>query len=175
VLVSSFTERFAKSKKCFFDVVKPCFLQTFGGELLQTENIEHEITQALDLRACIDALWCPAYDSNAVYSVAMRIQYGHCYKTFTIRESTTTGVATEYEKTSNAIKSGTMFPCLTIQAYVDNEQIVGAALAFTKTIYECIEKGLCTRRMNNYDGNSFIAVHWETIQNNGYEIAFFNH
>jgi hypothetical protein len=169
--LGNFAADFAKSKKSFFDIVRPCFLETFGGVFLQTEGIEHEVAKALDVYASVDALWCAK--SSVVYCVSLRVQYGTCYNTFTVRKTRTTGSKTEYEKISDAIKNDTTYPHLSLQAYIKSNMVFGA-ITRTKNIYECIENGLCMKLVNGQDGNGFIAVKWDTIKQEGYKIETFS-
>ena len=170
--MNNFATDFAKSKKNFFDIVRPCFLKTFGGEFLQTEGIDHEVARALDIQAGIDALWIAK--PNIVYTIALRVQETQCYKTFTVRKNRSTGATTEYEKIANAIKNETTYPHLTLQAYVKNDRVIGGAWTRTKSIYECIRIGIFSQIPNSQDGNIFLAVKWDSIQKLGHDISFFN-
>lgn len=88
------------------------------GRLISTELEGGRLADIFDKYAGIDAVhvW-----GDKVRGVAVRVQWGVNYKTFTIRYRRASGAPTEFEKRVEAIRSqdGWLYPHLTIQAYAD--------------------------------------------------------
>jgi hypothetical protein len=110
------------------------------GELISTELEGGKLAEIFDRYAGIDAVhvW-----GGGVRGVAVRIQWGTNYKTFTIRYKRTTGAATEYAKRLAAVRGndGALYPYLTIQAYADRRdggRLLSYAIVKTSDLYEYI-------------------------------------
>lgn len=113
---------------------------------------------ALDTLAGVD-LWYVA--NREVYPVASRVQYGRAWNTFTIRYSRRSGVATEYQKRVTSILSGSLYPRITIQAYIQGGQLLAAAAVDTEHLIHKATEHLHQIRVNGADGASFIYVSWD--------------
>lgn len=111
------------------------------GELISTELEGGKLAEIFDTCAGIDAVH--VWRGN-VRGVAVRVQWGNNYKTFTIRYKRHTGAPTEYAKRLAAIRGndGALYPYLTIQAYADkrnNGSLLGYAVVKTSDLYQYVE------------------------------------
>jgi hypothetical protein len=116
----------------------------FTGRLISTELEGGKLADIFDKYAGIDAIhvW-----RDKVRGVAVRVQWGFNYKTFTIRYKRRSGVVTEYAKRLDAIRGGdgALYPYLTIQAYAekrDGGRLLSYAVVVTEDLYDYIEKHL---------------------------------
>ena len=156
--------------------------KTMPGRLISTELEGGQLASIFDQYAGIDAVhvW-----KNNVRGVAVRVQWGVNYKTFTIRYHRHTGAPTEYEKRLAAIRGnqGALFPYLTIQAYADKRDggnLLSFAVVRTADLYEYIERrlvddggkitGIRTRKCP--EGNTFLYVSFDDLANSGMQMIF---
>ncbi len=142
------------------------------GKLVSTELEGGKLAEIFDTYAGIDAVH--VWRGN-VRGVAVRVQWGKNYKTFTIRYKRHTGAPTEYHKRIAAIKgaNGALYPYLTIQAYADKRnggRLLGYAVAKTAGMYEYIEKrlsegGYWEQAHTNIcpEGNTFLWVSFDEL------------
>lgn len=126
------------------------------GQLISTELEGGKLAEIFDTYAGIDAVhvW-----RNNVRGVAVRVQWGKNYKTFTIRYKRHTGAPTEYAKRLSAIRGndGALYPYLTIQAYADKRSagnLLGYAIVKTADLYEYVENRLSS------------DPYWESVHSN---------
>ena len=148
-----------------------------GGEIIPVEGDDNEVCKLLDMTCGTDYL--QAYkDKGLVWGVASRIQIVRSgmeqYNTFTVRKARESGASTEYEKRAYAIKHGGVYPFLTMQAYVDeNENFLSVGIAKTTDVMEFVEKGYA---QTNHTGSnqigqaSFFVCRWNEMQNRGYKV-----
>lgn len=126
------------------------------GELISTELEGGRLAEIFDTYAGIDAvhIW-----RGNVRGVAVRIQWGVNYKTFTIRYKRQSGSLTEYAKRLAAIRGndGALYPYLTIQAYADKRErgnLLSYAIVKTADLYDYIDSRL-------HDNNGIISgISW---------------
>lgn len=157
---------------------KPIIAQILnGGEIIPVEGDDNEVCKLLDMTCGTDYL--QAYkDKGLVWGVASRIQtikQGYKpYNTFTVRKARESGAVTEYEKRAYAIKHGGVYPFLTMQAYVDeNDNFLSIGIAKTTDIMDFVEKGLAD---TNHTGKqqigqaAFYVCRWSKMQENGYKV-----
>lgn len=143
------------------------------GELISTELEGGKLAEIFDRYAGIDAVH--VWGGN-VRGVAVRIQWGINYKTFTIRYRRTTGVATEYAKRLAAVRGndGALYPYLTIQAYADRRdrgRLLSYAIVKTADLYEYIAgrlqdmNGVISGIRSNRcpEGNTFLYVSFSEL------------
>lgn len=154
-----------------------------SGQVIPVEAVTaDEMRRYLDMLAGID-LWL-IEEKMGVTGLASRIQWGaSAYNSFTIRETRHTGVETELTKRLRAINSEGryLYPYWSCQAYVTERptrengrlksqgKLLSVGVALTEDICNLITDGQCERRLNP-DGNTFIAVYWETIKEYGYHL-----
>jgi hypothetical protein len=144
-----------------------------GGRIVPVETLpDTELAKTLDIYAGIDA-WqiCPGY---GVRGIASRIQYGHCFKTFTLRSKCLTGKATEIHKRYVAwlqSNEGWLSPYFTVQAYLaaPGGELLDVGVMKTASLIEYIVRGYPAQtRTNSHDGNEFVFVAWEDIARSPY-------
>lgn len=148
-----------------------------GGEIIPVEGDDNEVCKLLDMTCGTDYL--QAYkDKGLVWGVASRIQTVKRgfkpYNTFTVRKARETGATTEYEKRAYAIKHGGVYPFLTMQAYVDeNDDFLSVGIARTTDIMEFVEKGYARQ---NHTGKhqigqaAFYVCRWDEMVSKGYKV-----
>lgn len=132
------------SSRAFLAVVWPKIKTACGdGDIRPVEVLDDiEIAKQLDTLAGID-VW-QTKEGIGVRGIASRVQFGDkAWNTFTIRLARQSGIATEYEKRLDAIKTGRfIYPYLTVQAYVtarDNPALLSCAVCKTEDLYRFIE------------------------------------
>lgn len=133
-----------------------------GGVLFDIENENSNLSKILDVNTGIDALHIL---NGRIRGMAIRVQWGENYGTFTVRYKRTSGAKTEYEKRIDAIKNGWMYPFYTVQAYMDGKKCVNFAIVKTSDMYafirDCPEQVI--EEQNRYDGNLFYHVSFKKI------------
>ena len=157
---------------------KPIIAQMLnGGEIITVEGDDNEVCKLLDMTCGTDYL--QAYkDKGLVWGVASRIQpikRGYKpYNSFTVRKARESGAVTEYEKRAYAIKHGGVYPFLTMQAYVDeNDNFLSIGIAKTTDIMDFVEKGLA---YTDHTGKqqigqaAFYVCKWKKMKECGYKV-----
>lgn len=168
-----FKKSLSRSMQQFEDVLQDEIKDILKGDLKVVEGITiEEMAKLLDTLAGIDVWYINKL--NGMRGIASRIQTGVNYRTFTIRNKRQSGVKTEYEKRKIAIEKGYLYPYLTIQAYVtDNNDLLSFAIAKTEDIIDAIDNGLCYKNSTGPEqiGQAeFYVVSWSDMKNAGYEI-----
>lgn len=141
-----------------------------GGRFYNIENSDNDMLQMLDKYSGIDMV--REHKNNQLSGVALRIQYGQNYRTFTIRKKRWTGTKTEYEKRVEAIQNGYFYPRETIQAYFttrNNPELIGFAYVLTKDLYQFIDE-YPDRVYTNFSDNEFYYVRWDDLRTAGVKI-----
>ncbi len=171
-MAKNFKESLADSMADYQTYLLPFLERSLNGRLISVEgNTLDETAKLLDTLAGVDVWY--ANTSTGMVGIASRIQNGKNWGTFTVRAERASGARTEYEKRKYAMNNGFLYPKLTYQAYVDRYEI-NIGLAHTDDIFECIDKGLCTKRhtgASQIGQAEFYVVSWETMKKNGYRIA----
>lgn len=138
-----------------------------GDEIKEIETSDNPILQLFDKYSGIDAVQITK--DRQLRGVAIRVQYGHSWNTFTIRYRRSSGAKTEYEKRLEAIKNEKMYPQLTLQCYLSKgaEKVISAAWIKTKDLYRQIvsKPQICKYRFAGEDGNQFLYVNWADLDN----------
>jgi len=168
-----FNGALSKSMQQFECVLRDELSKTLKGELKVVEGITiPEMAKLLDTLAGIDVWYINKL--NGMRGIASRIQTGVNYKTFTVRNKRKSGAKTEYEKRKIAIEKGYLYPYLTIQAYVsENNELLSYAIAKTEDIINAIDNGLCYKNhtsKNQIGQAEFFVVKWYDMKKAGYEI-----
>jgi hypothetical protein len=170
-----------ESASDFVHIVWPAISPLCGGGVLYpVEAARHlGIIVALDNCSGIDAFQMPP-SGNMLRGIASRIQYGRSYPTFTLRYKRSNGAVTEFEKRLYAIRhveQGSIYPHLTIQAYMSRPsgKLLAAAVTETRVLYLYAERYRGDRsrvyeQRNPSDGNSFLVVRWEPYQREGHPL-----
>lgn len=166
-----------KSSSVFKNIVWPAIskLPIIGGGEIQSveDNTAKGERELIDLYSGIDA-W--HIDGNKMRGVASRVGFSGNFKTFTIGFD-------EFKKRIKAIEQsdqGWLFPHLTVQAYVDKDGLLSAAVIRTqkligraKIIFEKVNKENFEENeyfgilQNNNSGKKFIYIHWDYLIEQG--------
>jgi hypothetical protein len=168
-----FTGALSRSMQQFENVLQDELTSILKGELKVVEGITvKQMAKLLDTLAGIDVWYINKL--NGMRGIASRIQTGVNYKTFTVRNKRESGARTEYEKRKIAIEKGYLYPYLTVQAYVTNDdKLMSFAIAKTEDIIDAIDKGLCYKDHTGADqiGQAeFFVVKWHDMKRAGYEM-----
>lgn len=163
-----------KSSSVFKNIVWPAIskLPIIGGGEIQSveDNTAKGERELIDLYSGIDA-W--HIDGNRMRGVASRVGFSGNFKTFTIGFD-------EFKKRIKAIEQsdqeGWLFPHLTVQAYVDKDGLLSAAVIRTKKligiakiIFEKVNKENFEENeyfgilQNNNSGKKFIYIRWNYL------------
>ena len=133
-----------------------------GERIISIENSGNEILNLFDKYSGIDAIQITK--DAQIRTMAIRVQFGRAWNTFTIRFKRHTGAKTEYEKRLDAIKNEKLYPNLTLQCYLslDLKEILSYGLIFTKDLYSQIQNksGIVNYRSASEDGNIFLFVNF---------------
>lgn len=152
-----------RSQLTFITLVWPRFRDVLGkGQVIPVETVtDSQMAKTLDVAAGVDMWW--VIDSH-VYPIASRVQYGStAWRTFTVRSSRPSGLPTEYQKRRASIHSGSLYPRLTVHAYVDGTDLLAAAAVDTAHLIERCSELEHQVRCNPADGAQFIWVGWDQI------------
>lgn len=149
-----------KSVKIFASVVWPRIRWSLGGgEYVSVERRDSPLCNLLDVAAGIDGF--QVHDGQ-VYGISSRVQYGKSYDTFTIRSYRPGGVMTELNKRLRSIRSGSLYPYWTIQAYVDGDKLLSFCAARTTELYAVLGDK-CVRTLTSPEGQRFLVVPWRIV------------
>ncbi len=140
-------------------------LTSSGNRIIEIESSDNNILQMFDKYSGVDAI--QVTNDNQIRGIAMRVQYGNAWDTFTIRYKRSSGVKTEYEKRMDAIQNEKMYPQLTVQCYLssDSKEVLSVGIIRTKDLYEQIQnKEIVKYREAAEDGNIFLYVNWRDLK-----------
>ena len=159
-----------------FAVLEPLVLGWLGGgRLIPLEWDEHPVARALDQSAGIDAIH--TLPGGRVRGVALRVQYGQVWASFTIRERRADLAETEAAKRLAAIRErdrGWLYPAVTVQAYLTapGGDLIYAAGVRTEDLYGYLQSPDARYDImtNGTDGNRFIVVWVEHLTEAGVRV-----
>ena len=142
-----------------------------------TEDSDDEVLKKLDQLSGIDAF---QEVDGQMRGVALRVQYGNNWGTFTIRYSRASGQTTEFYKRVKALREndGFLSPYFTAQVYINEETmgVIGGAFCKTEDLYDYILQNLEFLREKQCricpEGNKFLWVRFTQIKESGYPIRF---
>jgi hypothetical protein len=153
-----------RSSQQFKEILQADILDKLHGEFEIVEGVTVEkMARLLDVLGGVD-VWHVDHE-NGMRGIALRIQTtSKNWHTFTIRNKRDSGAKTEYEKRKNAINNNYIYPYLTIQAYINNEnRPVSWAVARTADIIKMIDGGHCNTKhtgLNQIGQAEFYVVDW---------------
>jgi len=153
-----------KSAKAFKEVVWPEINHWFGGGILTpVEDVtQSDMAQMLDMYSGIDAWYIEK--EVGIRGIGSRVQFGEKnWDTFSIRKRRFSGTRTEYAKLTNAIENDWLYPYWFIQAYINKNKILSAALAKTFDIIEYI-KTTPSCPVRETSNASFYYVDWSKFE-----------
>ena len=145
--------------------------------VLSVEGHENKVCKILDMNCGLDYLLF-SNKTSLVYGLASRVQYNKNYRTFTIRKDRKSGTRTEYEKRKIALAVDGITPLYTMQMYVEDGQILGLALTYTKDLIKFIDEGHAEikRTLSDKIGQAeFYICKWDKMKNLGYTVLEYNY
>lgn len=162
-----------------FNKFKDFVLEKIRGDIIDIETHDKSLAKLFDMYSGIDAI--NVYNGQ-IRGLAIRIQYGNNWNTFTIRYKRATNSKTEYEKRIEAIygDNGFLYPYITIQMYLTNKnilenKILSIGIVKTKDLYDYIKENFNTIKHNKApDGNDFLIVSFNELKNNNKKIIIKN-
>jgi len=141
-------------------------------------NID-KIGQQLNTRARVDAtLRHPEFGR---FGIGIHIQYGMGDRTFIIRKHWKSPKTMKYADDARKADAtfGISIAKYIVHAYIDEKtgELLCAAIAFTRDIYDCIDKGQCDIHITGnvqFEETTDYLVNWDTLRENGMWIYEFN-
>lgn len=152
------------SIKAFESITGTTLPKLLRGDIIscerQFEN-EDSLEFLLDVTCGIDYL---VQDNIGLRGLAVRIQFGDAYNTFTIRSERNTGTKTEEAKRKEQIEGDYIYPYFTLQAYFNSEtsmDLTSIAVIKTKDLYKELETN--ENVFVKHSNNKFKTLHWAHI------------
>ncbi len=138
-------------------------MTTQGDRIISIEDSENDVLQLFDKYSGVDAVQITK--DKQIRGMAMRVQYGRAWDTFTIRFKRSSGAKTEYEKRVDAIKNEKFYPHLTVQCYLSNDtnDILSVGIIKTKDLYNQLI--MTQTRPAFEDGNIFLYIEFGQLKN----------
>lgn len=179
----SFTHDFKDSNATWRQFKDQLLTHMKGENLVDIESQDSGLSDMFDQYSGVDAIHLvKRNDVNMMRGVAIRVQWGKVWNTFTIRFQRATGTKTEYEKRCEAIfgEGGFWFPYLTIQLYAEKRseetKILSCGIVKTRALYEFMrdhpEK--VHKQTTREDGNVFLFVFFSDLTHYTDDILIFH-
>lgn len=168
-------ENIKESQNNFLSVVAPIFTNHYDLEFVPVEDVNETLAKRLDTKCGIDYI-AAFYENDLHQGVAVRVQKGINWKTFTVRKQLKSGAKTEFDKRKEAIQKGGIYPYWTLQAYVDRGTLEGVGVVRTKDLFEYIDsksdgmRVTGTRKDTKGGQAVFLVCPWQDIANHGYRV-----
>lgn len=164
--MSSFVKDFADANSDF-SAFKKQLMSHIKGDLVNIETNDSLLANMFDQYSGIDAFQIV---KGQLRGVAIRVQWGNAWNTFTIRYKRASGAKTEYQKRSEAILSnnGYLYPYLTIQAYLDKRgdasDILSCCVIKTEDLYKYLFANMPSLKSRKCpEGNEFLYVGFDDL------------
>ena len=158
------------SSKALSKVLYTILPQYLKGKIHNIETSNNEILVLLDTKSGIDLI---DETSTGLLGIASRVQFCPIqfkpYNTFTIRAERHTGTKTEYEKRTEQIEKGYLYPALTMQLYFDNKidmNFLSGALIKTINLYRFIKEHP-DKIKTRYSDNKFYYINFSDLKDYG--------
>jgi len=176
------------SQKVWLD---PTFQQLIGyGFIEYCEVSEDKLKKDLDKYAGIDAV---QYLIERFYNerlrkiqtleylrtIAIRVRYTN-WKSFTIRSDSHNGGMVEFDKRIESIRRNTAYPNITVQAHLENNTLISAAVIDTRTLYEYAynhytELSNTAQWNKGKDDTQLFIIDWSKLINEKINFYYFDH
>jgi ribosomal protein L21E len=174
--MSGFLKDF-KDANADFSGFKKELLSYMGGDLVNIETNDSQLANMFDQYSGIDAFQVV---DKQLRGVAIRVQWGNAWNTFTIRYKRASGAKTEYQKRSEAIlnNKGYLYPYLTIQAYLDKRgntgEILSCCVIKTEDLYKYLFSNMPSLKTRKCpEGNEFLYVDFDELKKHTKNIITF--
>lgn len=171
----TFKQSMTKTMSDFNEKVLPVLNKNYPSmKFVEVEGkADNEITKDFDVYAGIDVYGVRLAVSDMI-GIASRIQRSKkAWRTFTVRKERKSGSLTEYAKRKYAISKGSLYPMLTMQAYIEENDNVVIGIVRTKDLIEYIDKcepKIRTTGSDKIGQASFFVCPWDDILKNGYKV-----
>lgn len=182
-----------KSNEVFSKKIWPdtTFQQLIGyGKIEYCETSEDKLKQNLDKYAGIDAVQYliePYFNKrlskmqtlDSVRTMAIRVRYNN-WKSFTIRSDSHSGGIVEFDKRIESMRRNTAYPNTTVQAHLENNTLISAAVINTRTLYEFAYKNynqlIKTAKWNTgSDDTQLFIIDWSQLIKEKINFFYFDH
>ena len=171
--LTAVSEDMKRSTENVNGAIKPIVEKLLSGwKLMQVEGKDDEVCKLLDMSCGVDYL-LHSEKSGVILGLSSRVQYEENYRTFTVRKERESGALTEYEKRTQAMTSGGIYPYYTIQAYMKDGEVKGLGITKTSDLIEYIKKGYADEKetgMNRIGQAKFYVCHWDDMKIKGYKV-----
>lgn len=172
----TFKQSMTKTMSDFNEKVLPILNRDYPNmKFVEVEgNVNNEIADDFDRYAGID-IYRVRPEVGEMIGIASRIQRGRVWRSFTVRKERKSGSLTEYEKRKQAIKKKSLYPLLTMQAYIEertNNVVIG--LVRTEDLIDFIEKYNPKTKKTGADKigqASFYTCYWDALIEHGYKVV----
>lgn len=148
-----------------------------GDQILSIETRDTELAKLFDQYSGIDAIQVV---NKQLRTVAIRVQWGKAWDTFTIRYRRASGADTEYQKRADAIlgDKGFLYPYLTVQAYLDKRNdathCLSCCVVKTADLYKYIFANMPKIQQRKCpEGNDFLYVDFNDLVNAKIQVVWF--
>ena len=153
----------------FEKIVLPVIEKYCGAKIIHTENLRGKLPLMLDHYFSTDALYIK---DGKMFGVSSRIQRGKNYYGFSSRAERDSKTKTELQKHSDAIANDDYLPEITIQAYIDGDDLT-VGLANTVDVVDFIKKYKPQPKhtsKSKVGQATFYPVSWRDMQQKGYHL-----
>ena len=173
-MADTFEQSMTKTMSDFDSKVLPILKKKYPGmKYVEIEGRANDkVTRDFDIYAGID-VYRVRPDVYEMIGIASRIQRGKVWRTFTVRKSRNSGTVTEYAKRKRAIHTGSLYPALTLQAYIDGEKVI-IGMVRTRDLIDYIDKYNPQVKKTGQDQRGqaeFYICPWEDIKERGYKVV----
>lgn len=162
--------------KCIFTGSMANVFDKLGinAEIESVEKYDNTAAFWMDSFAGID--YMGKDDNNNIFGIASRIQElaptSASYDSFTIRSDRHTGTKTEFTKRIEAIEQGFFYAQLTLQAYIQNGEVIAAAVIKTKDLFDFIKNHPYLVK-HKFSDNKFKIVLWDDLIRADYQLQIY--
>ena len=159
---NDWTKDLKDSTKAILSIKDTVLPKLIRGRIWSVENQDNEILLLIDQTSGIDLI---REDMVGLQGIAVRMQWGNDWNTFTIRKSRYNGTKTELEKRYEQIAEGYFYPAFTIQAYFDNRtdnNLLSIGAIKTIDLYNFMNDNP-DKIGNNKSDNEFVFVRWSDL------------
>ena len=173
-MADTFEQSMAKTMSDFDSKVLPILRKNYPGmKYVEIEgHANDKVTRDFDVYAGID-VYRVRPDVYEMIGIASRIQRGKAWRTFTVRKSRNSGNITEYTKRKRAIQAGSLYPVLTLQAYIDGEKVI-IGMVRTRDLIDYIDKynpQVKRTGQGQWGQAEFYICPWDDIKARGYKVV----
>jgi len=173
----SFIDDFTDANRSFSPFRAELLKHIKGDKIIDVETDGGTIASLFDKYSGIDAIQVV---NGQLRTIAMRVQWGVNYQSFTIRYKRKSGVDTEYKKRIDAIfgQKGYLFPYLTVQCYLDKRHgatgVLSCAIVKTEDLYKFIKENFDNLQKRKCpEGNEFLVVYFQQLIESGIKSIVF--